>query len=218
LTPCKKSLRVPLTEIHAFCKIRVKIHGDGAVSVDASDATFTNCVFGWAQSDTIALNGAGTATFTNCDIFLGDSDIVEVDEDSWAVLRNCILYAGNGSNDLEVTAGWITARSCVGWDPFDEDPAGFEPGVRLGRLDLNGDPDVDDTCIGEDPLYVKPPGPVSPGVGYKAAAMDLHLQEGSPALTAGSTSFDEEHNPSGDPTYAGSQGPAPADIGNWSVY
>jgi hypothetical protein len=196
----------------------LKIHGDGAVTMDSGEAAFNYCVFGWGQGDTVYLETGAVGVFTNCDIFLGDSDNIEVDTDAWAVLLNCIVYAGNASNDIEVTAGGIIVRSSVGWDPFDGDPPGWEPDIRLGRIDLNGLPDVDETCVGEDPLYVRPPGPVSPGVGNKAADIDLHLQDGSPALTAGSTSFDEEHNPTGDPTYAGSQGPAPVDVGNWSVY
>lgn len=182
-----------------------------------ADATFENCVFGWASGDVIYAGDPGPAilVFTNCDIFLGHGDLVESAAGTEIYLRNCILFAGPGagSNDLEVTGGWIVVRSSVGWDPVDGDPPGFEPGVRLGRLDLNGDPDVDETNVGEDPLYVKPPG-----MGYKPDTMDLHLQDGSPALTAGSTSFDDEHKPTGDPTFAGSQGAAPVDVGNWSIY
>ena len=77
---------------------------------------------------------------------------------------------------------------------------------------------MDETNVGDDPLYVKGPGPVEPFVAHTAEEMDLRPRPGSPALTAGSTSFDENHNPNGNPTYAASQGPAPAGVGNWSIY
>lgn len=190
---------------------------------DGGDIALNYCVLGWSSGDVVFCDDVtvpSTTVLTNCDIFLGNSDIVESESGSELYLRNCILYAGNGSNDIQIDGGWIVVRASVGWDPFDGDPPGLYPGGMplLGRLDLNGDPDVGDNCVGEDPMYVKPPGPVEGGVGYKADEMDLHLKEGSPALTAGSTSFDAEHNPTGDPTFAGSQGPAPVDVANWPIH
>ncbi len=186
---------------------------------DDGEIALNDCVLGWCTGDTIFLNDPGPtiATLTNCDIFLGNSDIVEGEAGTEMFLRNCILYAGNGSNDIEADGGWVSVASSVGWDPFDGDEPGNLP-MTLGRLDVNGDSFIDESCVGEDPLYVKAPGPVGGGVGHKMSQMDLHLQEGSPALTAGSTSFDADSLPTGDPTYAGSQGPAPVDVGNWSIY
>ena len=194
--------------------------GDGLVRNEGGDIAFNFCAFGWTEADVIHTDAASVTVMTNCDLVLGDSDIVEAEADAQLILRNCIVYAGNGANDIEVDGGLIVVRASVGWDPFDGDPPGFEPGIRLGRIDLNGDPDVDDTNTGEDPLYVRQPGPSPDGPAYKMSEIDLHLQEGSPALTAGSTSFDDNHNPTGDPMYAGSQGLAEpiADVTSWSVF
>ncbi len=179
---------------------------------DTAEAAFNFCVLGWATGDTVNLAGSSIGVFTNCDMFLGMSDIIEAADTSEAILKNCILYAGPGANDIE-TLGFISVVHCVGWDPLDSDPSGIT-GMLMGRLDVNGGAVwIDDYSIGEDPLYV-----AAPGMGFTATTMDLHLQSGSPALTAGNTSFDENLDPTGDPTFAGSQGATPADVGNWSIY
>ena len=183
--------------------------GESVVGV-IGEANFNFCVFGWSTDKecTIMTEEAGRAIFTNCDIFLGSNDLVEADGDSEMVFRNCILFAGPGDNDLN-GSGFITVVASVGWDPTSDDQT-----QGLGGLDLAGaGVFIEDTAIGEDPLYVKPPG-----MGFSTKTMDLHLQEGSPALTAGSTSFDDDHRPTGDPTFVGSQGAAPVDVGDWSIY
>ena len=167
-----------------------------------SEAVFNFCVFGWSAADAVNLGDQSLGIFTNCDIFLGSSDVVEVAAEAEGAFRNCIFYAGPASNDIEAN-GFTTIANCVGWDPYDAD----EPGVSitaLGRLDLNGGgAGLPIDSVGEDPMYV-----ASPGMGFKAETMDLHLQEGSPALTAGNTEFNEFSEPIGEPTFAGSHGPA----------
>ena len=125
------------------------------------------------------------------------------------VFRNCIFYAGNGNNFLENNGGKVIVRSSVGWDPYSSDAPGITES-SFGRLRLDERdgvfPDVDNSNVGEDPLYVKPAGQIAPGVGVVVEEMDLRLREGSPALTAGSTSFDASGDPNGSPTFAGSQG------------
>ncbi|RJP32292.1 MAG: right-handed parallel beta-helix repeat-containing protein [Candidatus Omnitrophota bacterium] len=189
--------------------------GDNTVDINgAAEATFNFCVFGWSSADAVNLADTSYAVFTNCDIFLGSSDIVQAAGSSEGVFRNCIFYAGPGSNDLE-SAGFITVVNCIGWDPLDGDAPGITA-TLMGRLDLNGGAVfMDANSLGEDPLYVAPPG-----MGFTAKTMDLHLQEGSPALTVGSTSFNELQEATGNPTFAGSQGlaQAPVQVFHWSVF
>ena len=179
------------------------------VENDGGEANFNFCVLGLAADDVI-FNDDNTdrMTFTNCDIFLCENDLVEAQAGE-AVFRNCIFYAGNGNNYLENNGGKVVVRSSVGWDPYSSDAPGITQD-RFGRLRLDDKggvfPDVDSSSVGEDPLYVKPPGQIAPGVGVVVEEMDLRLQEGSPALTAGSTSFDANGDPNGSPTFAGSQG------------
>ena len=138
-----------------------------------------------------------------------ENDLIEA-EGGEAIFRNCIFYAGNGNNYLENDgSGKVVVRSSVGWDPFSSDAPGITESL-FGRLRLDDAggvfPDVDGSNVGEDPQYVRPPGQIAPGVGVVAEEMDLRLREGSPALTAGSTSFDVNGEPNGSPTFAGSQG------------
>jgi hypothetical protein len=179
------------------------------VENDGGEVNFSFCVFGLASDDVIYNDGNTDRTiFTNCDIFLCENDLTETKAGE-EIFRNCIFYAGNGNNYLENNGGTVVVRSSVGWDPFPGDAAGITQslfgGLRL--IDEGGlFPDVDGSNLGEDPLYVKPPGQIAPGVGVVVEEMDLRLQEGSPALTAGSTSFDANGEPNGSPTFAGSQG------------
>ncbi|MFH1738090.1 MAG: hypothetical protein ABIH23_03720 [bacterium] len=192
----------------------LKCH-DECIQNEGGEVAFQFSVFGWC-SDNVFLSedtASSSSVFTNCDLFLGPGDLVQSEAKTQVFLRNCILYAGPGGNDIHVDGGYISVRASVGWDPVDDDPSGFTPGVRLGRLELDGYPDVNATNVGQDPLYVKPPGR-----GHKASTMDLHLQEGSPALTAGRESFGASGEPMGGTTYAGSQGPVPVDVENWFLY
>lgn len=188
---------------------------DNVVDMNGNaEATFNFCVFGWSSGDAVNLAEQSIGIFKNCDIFLGSSDIVESAGTAYGTFFNCIFYAGPGSNDLE-SAGIIEVVNCVGWDPLDSDPTGITP-TLMGRLDLNGGAILmDDASIGEDPLYVAPPG-----MGFTATTMDLRLQEGSPALTAGNTEFDQNNAPIGTPTFAGSQGKyeEPSPINHWSIF
>ncbi|MCP4611172.1 MAG: hypothetical protein GY845_20885 [Planctomycetes bacterium] len=180
------------------------------VENDGAEANFYFCVFGLASDDVIFNDDNAVRTsFMNCDIFLCENDLIEA-EGGEAIFKNCIFYAGNGNNYLENDkSGKVVVRSSVGWDPYSGDATGIT-GTLFGRLrlvDAGGVfPDVDDSNVGEDPNYIRPPGQVAPGVGVEAEEMDLRLQEGSIALTAGSTSFDENGEPNGSPTFAGSQG------------
>ena len=179
------------------------------VENDGAEANFYFCVFGLASDDVIFNDdNAVHTTFMNCDIFLCENDLIEA-QGGEAIFRNCIFYAGNGSNYLENNGGNVIIRSSIGWDPYSSDAPGIT-GTLFGRLRLDDAggvfPDVDSSSIGEDPLYVRPPGQIAPGVGVEVEEMDLRLQEGSPALTAGSTSFDANGDPNGSPTFAGSQG------------
>jgi len=179
------------------------------VENDGGEANFNFCVFGLAADDVI-FNDESTdcTTFMNCDIFLCENDLIEAQAGE-AVFRNCIFYAGNGNNFMENNGGNVIVRSSVGWDPYSSDAPGITQD-RFGRLRLDEAggvfPEVDGTNIGEDPLYIRPPGQIAAGVGVAVEEMDLRLQEGSPALTAGSTSFDANGDPNGSPTFAGSQG------------
>ena len=180
------------------------------VENDGGDAVFSFCVFGLASDDVIFNDDNAVRTvLVNCDLFLVENDLIEA-EGGEAIFRNCIFYAGNGNNYLENDkSGRVVVRSSVGWDPFSSDAPGITEN-RFGRLrldDVGGIfPDVDGSNIGEDPLYVRPPGQIAPGIGVVVEEMDIRLQEGSPALTAGSTSFDVNGEPNGLPTFAGSQG------------
>ncbi|MHC4582174.1 MAG: hypothetical protein ACYS14_12020, partial [Planctomycetota bacterium] len=179
------------------------------VENDGAEASFDFCVLGLAADDVIFNdNNAVLSIFTNCDLFLVENDLIEA-EGGEAIFRNCIFYAGNGNNYLENDGGKVIVRSSVGWDPYSSDAPGITQD-RFGRLRLDDAggvfPDVDNSNVGEDPLYVLPPGQIAPGVGVVVEEMDLRLQEGSLALTAGSTSFDANGDPNGSPTFAGSQG------------
>jgi hypothetical protein len=179
------------------------------VENDGGEVNFNFCVLGLASDDVI-FNDDNTerTTFTNCDIFLCENDLIEAQAGE-AVFRNCIFYAGNGNNYLENNGGKVVVRSSVGWDPFSSDAPGITESL-FGRLRLDDAggvfPDVDGSNVGEDPLYVRPPGQIAPGVGVVVEEMDLRLREGSLALTAGSTSFDANGEPNGLATFAGSQG------------
>lgn len=202
----------------------LKTHGD-CVEIDGGEVQFNFCVFGWSGADTVHNDNDTVveAVYTNCDIFLGESDLVDVDNGR-IVLRNCIVYAGNGTNDVfndNGPDGRTIVRASVGWAPFDGDPPGITEEL-WGRLDVESDtdilPDVDNTNIGQDPMYIKPPGQAGPGVGYLASELDLHLHPESPALTAGNTEFDAEHNPIGEPTFAGSQGVGEVGVDHWQIF
>ena len=179
------------------------------VENDGGQVNFNFCVFGLASDDVLFNDDNNDQmTFTNCDIFLCENDLIEAQAGE-AVFRNCIFYAGNGNNFMENNGGKVVVRSSVGWDPYSNDVPGITQD-RFGRLRLDDKggvfPDVDNSNVGEDPLYVKPAGQIAPGVGVMVEEMDLRLREGSPALTAGSTSFDANGDPNGSPTFAGSQG------------
>ena len=180
------------------------------VENDGGEITFNFCALGLAADDVVFNDdNAVRTTFVNCDIFLCENDLVEA-EGGKAVFLNCIIYAANGNNYLENDAtGSVIVRSSVGWDPYDGGDAGITEST-FGRLrldDIGGVfPDVDGSNLGEDPLYITPPGQIAPGIGVTVEEMDLRLQKGSPALTAGSTSFDANGEPNGSPTFAGSQG------------
>ncbi|MBN2326138.1 MAG: hypothetical protein JXR73_03220 [Candidatus Omnitrophica bacterium] len=180
--------------------------GEASVEINA-EAEFNFCVFAYPKGDNISADDSALGYFTNCDIALSQGDIIETDGSAEIILRNCIVFAALGGNDVQQDAGFIGAFASVGWD--------VTPGTDpiFGGLDVAGGALIDITSIAADPMYVK-----APGMGFKASEMDIHLQEGSPALTAGSTSFDDNDNPTGDPTFAGSQGPAPVNVSSWSLY
>jgi hypothetical protein len=179
------------------------------VENDGGTINFNFCALGLAADDVVFNDDNAVLTaFTNCDIFLCENDLVEA-QGGEAVFRNCIIYAGNANNYLENNGGTVVVRSSVGWDPYSGDEPGITP-TLFGRLRLDDRdgvfPDVDGSNVGEDPLYVLPPGQIAPGIAVSVEEMDLRLQDGSPALTAGSTSFDANGDPNGSPTFAGSQG------------
>jgi hypothetical protein len=188
---------------------------DECVQNEGGNALFEFCVFGWCTDNVFFADDLypSVSILMNCDVLLGFGDLVQAETGAEVHVRNSILYAGPGENDINADGGWIVVRASVGWDPFNESPPGLVPGVRLGRLELDGFPDVNATNVGEDPLYVSPPGR-----GVKADTMDLHLQSGSPALTAGRESYSPQGEPLGGVTFAGSQGPAPVNVDHWSVY
>lgn len=179
------------------------------VENDGGEARFNFCVFGLAADDVIFNDDNAVLTLlTNCDLFLVENDLVEA-QGGEAIFRNCIFYAGNGNNYLENNKGTVVVRNSIGWDPYSGDAPGITQD-RFGRLRLVDEggvfPDVDASNIGEDPMYVRPPGQIAPGIGVTVEEMDLHLQQGSVALTVGNTRFDENGDPTGSPTFAGSQG------------
>ncbi|HPA44176.1 MAG TPA: hypothetical protein PLG59_04120 [bacterium] len=188
---------------------------DECVQNEGGDVVFESCVLGWCTDNIFFSDDLypSVSVLMNCDVLLGFGDLVQAETGAEVHVRNSILYAGPGENDIHVDGGWIVVRASVGWDPINESPPGLEPGVRWGRLELDGFPDVNATNVGEDPLYVSPPGR-----GAKAETMDLHLQTGSPALTAGRESYTQKGEPTGGVTFAGSQGPAPVNVDHWSIY
>ncbi len=173
---------------------------------------FENCVFGYALSEIIQADDPGETIYRNCDFFACVEQIAIATDGANLLFQNCIFYTGSGiANDIiESNGGVIDIRSSILWDPIED---GSEVTAMNGGI--NVDPvSLDESVIGEDPQYV-----VAPTFGVPFGDFNLHLQEGSAALTAGSENFEDSFpfNPTGPETYAGSQGIAVA-IPDWMIH
>ena len=146
---------------------------------------FINCVFARGGDDGTDLTGASQYVFINCDFYDWGSDLMENEDDTLMLMQNCIFHAGTRSDDLDAGSGVIETWTCVFWDPGQS--AG-ENGIQFANV-------VEFESLYDDPLYVN----VGPAV--LDFELDFHLRADSLALTAG---VDKD----GNPTFAGSQGPA----------
>ena len=146
---------------------------------------FIGCVFARGGDDGTDLSNASQYVFINCDFYDWGSDLMENEDDTLMLMQNCIFHAGTRSDDLDAGSGVIETYNSVFWDPGD---GPVETGIQFsGVLEFDS--------VFEDPLYVN----VGPAV--LDFDLDFRLQADSPALSAG---VDKD----GNPTFAGSQGPA----------
>ncbi|MGC9328917.1 MAG: hypothetical protein ACP5I1_14880, partial [Candidatus Hinthialibacter sp.] len=149
---------------------------------------FKNCIFARGGDDGSDQEGDSAVLYQNCDFYDWDSDIFDHEDNSIIVAKNCIFHAGSLSDDLDGGSGTTEMLNCVFFDPPGEDADGLGGmAIEGGAYEVDG--------VGGDPLYVN----VGPHVFW--LDLDFHLQEGSPALTAGK---DDD----GNATFAGSMGPA----------
>jgi len=146
---------------------------------------FINCVFARGGDDGTDLSNASEYVFINCDFYDWGSDLMENEDNTLMLMQNCIFHAGTRSDDLDAGSGVIETWNCVFWDPG-QSPA--ENGIQFSGV-------VEFESLFDDPMYVN----VGPAV--LDSELDFHLRVDSPALTAGV-------NKDGNPTFAGSQGPA----------
>ncbi|MBN2326139.1 MAG: hypothetical protein JXR73_03225 [Candidatus Omnitrophica bacterium] len=165
-------------------------YDDGAPDDFSEMIRFRNCIFARGGDDATDIEDNNTFAFINCDFYDWDSDIMENEDLSTVIVVNCIIHAGEHSDDFDSggAGGLLEARNCIFFDPPGEDADG------LGGIAFEGGAYELDS-IGEDPLYVN----VGPHVPLEE--LDFHLRPDSPALTVG-----KDEN--GNPTYAGSMGPA----------
>lgn len=184
------------------------------------DFNFNNCVFGYDGDELIKAEGGGTSImrFVNCDFFCSVVNYVEAEAGSDLLFVNSIFYTGSGraSDNFENENGIITLRNSIAYDAVPDDRVSEYPHPNDGGMTVigtNGEFTIDGSVTGEDPMYV-----VRPSFGNPLFSIDLRLQPGSPALTAGSTSWDEFGNATGEPTWAGSQGPGPDGVDTWSLF
>jgi hypothetical protein len=146
---------------------------------------FIHCVFARGGDDGTDLAGASQYVFINCDFYDWASDLMENEDDTLMLMQNCIFHAGTRSDDLDAGDGVIETWNCVFWDPGDGPIA---TGIQFTNV-------LEFESLYDDPLYIN----VGPAV--LDFELDFHLRADSPALTAG---VDRD----GNPTFAGSQGPA----------
>ena len=146
---------------------------------------FINCVFARGGDDGTDLSNASEYVFINCDFHDWGSDLMENEDNTLMLMQNCIFHAGTRSDDLDAGNGVIETWNCVFWDPGD---GPVETGIQFSNV-------LEYESLFDDPLYVNV-GPAVPDF-----ELDFHLRADSPALTAG---VDKD----GNPTFAGSQGPA----------
>ncbi len=165
--------------------------GLGATLEDISQAVrFRNCVIA-KGSDIIEAFGNSFMALINCDIRDSGGDIFEPEEAGEILVRNCIIDRALNANDIQADgSSVIEIQNSVFYNPGEED------GVPIDSVfDLSGATFLDDASIFANPLYTN--------VNFDVSILDwdFTLQPGSPALTAG---IDEN----GNPTFAGSAGPA----------
>jgi hypothetical protein len=177
-----------------FVRIRNGLESSSSSGVTDNFATafeqpravrFINCVFARGGDDGTDLTGTSQYVFINCDFYDWGSDLMENEDDTLMLMQNCIFHAGTRSDDLDAGSGVIETWNCVFWDPG-QTPG--ENGIQFANV-------IEFESLYDDPLYVN----VGPAV--LDFELDFHLKADSPALTAGV-------DKNGDPTFAGSQGPA----------
>ena len=176
------------------CESGVQDAGSGAAgfwSGDENDLTgmiqFEFCVFARGGDDATDIGDSSAMSFVNCDFYDFDSDLIDNETVAAVFMRNCIFHAGEHNDDIESDPEFTEVSNSVLFDPPGD-------GTELGGIEVKDSAYAVDT-IGEDPLYVN----VGPHVPLEE--LDFHLRAGSPALTAGK-------DKDGNPTFAGSQGPA----------
>jgi len=147
---------------------------------------FVNCVFARGGDDGSDLGGASEYVFINCDFYDWANDLMDNDGDTLMLMQNCIFHAGTRDDDLKAAGtATIETYNCVFWDPRD---GAVDTGIQFTNV-------FEFDSLFDDPSYANV-GPAVPDF-----ELDFHLKADSPALTAG---VDRD----GNPTFAGSQGPA----------
>lgn len=205
------------TEAITFRDVWILKAFDALFNTDSGvDYVFENCVFGFGADELMKCNDTPAyVTFKNCDLFNVQGDMVECEGGSEMIFENCIFYAGSGAGNDNITedGGSIYIRNSILWDPVDDgsDTASNDGGMELELLDAAFS--VNESNRGEDPMYMN-----GPGFGTALEDLDLRIKEWSPALTVGSENFDDNLDGTGPVTFAGSQGPAPASVGNWALF
>jgi len=147
---------------------------------------FINCVFARGGDDGSDLGGASEYVFINCDFYDWGNDLMDNDGETLMLMQNCIFHAGTRDDDLKAKdPAVIETYNCVFWDPRD---GAVDTGIQFTSV-------YEFDSVFDDPAYVNV-GPAVPDF-----ELDFHLKPDSAALTAG-VDID------GNPTFAGSQGPA----------
>lgn len=150
-----------------------------------------NCVFARGGDDGTDIEGTNAFVFINCDFYDWDDDILDNEDTTVGFFINGIIHGGyRGSLNFykdEDSSTQMEARNSLFFGG--DDPAGDLGGINIGATVVLVD------CIEGDPLYV------NVGQHVHIDDLDFHLLPDSPALTLGK---DE----AGNPTFAGSQGPA----------
>lgn len=173
------------------------IYADGAAGAAGDSPTdfsgwvrVVNCVFA-KNLEMIKAFDTSLLAIINCDIRDAGGDIFEPEQSGEIYVLNSIIDRGYFGNDLQNDGdSVITFDHTVFYGRDAEDGAPIE-----SEFDLSGGIIITETCIFANPMYTNASFDVS------IRDYDFTLQPGSPALTAGIGA-------DGNPTFAGSAGPA----------